>query len=149
MFGFNYLHHFTQISHGLFTIGLAAHMLHNQHSWKWSTLIELSLSLPMSSTGTQLTTRECSPRCLSNYTSHSHITLLQKKVTSWVGMMFTLQSFILSGFEKPLPLYLLARGKSLLKILWNQAARWRNPSLQINFACYTFIFLVCTTIILF
>ena len=26
--------HFTQISHGLFTIGLAAHMLHNQHSWK-------------------------------------------------------------------------------------------------------------------
>ena len=80
---------------------------------------------------------------VATYTSHSHITLLWIKVTSWVGMMFTLQSFILSRFWKSpcLPLYLLARGKSLLKILWNQAAQWWNPSLQTNFARYTFIFL--------
>jgi hypothetical protein len=50
----------TQISHGLL-IGLAAQMQHKKHPQKWSTLIELSPSLHMSSIVdlcTQFTTKE-------------------------------------------------------------------------------------------
>ena len=74
---------------------------------------------------------------------HFALTLLLIKIArSWVGMMFTPQSFILSGCWKSpcLPLCLLARGKFLLKILWDQTAQQRNPR-QTNFTHYAFIFL--------
>jgi hypothetical protein len=121
--------HFTQNSHGIFTIGLAAQILHNWHSRKWSTLIKLSLSLHMSLTvdsyeyakpfycsafGSNMksgqiywnilytgmnvqeisihlnilnTTKNCQRICNYIFTTVCH-----------VGMVFTPQSFILSGF---------------------------------------------------
>ena len=52
---------------------------------------------------TRLTTKQCLSRAsrrLMNYTSHSHITLLQIKIARrQVEMMFTPRSFILSGFS--------------------------------------------------
>jgi len=53
-----------------------------------------------------------------------HYTLLRIKIArSQVGMMFTPQSFILSGFEKALSAIVSPRkGKFLLKILWDQTA---------------------------
>ena len=80
---------------------------------------------------TQLTTKECLSRRLSNYTLCSRITLhiADKGNKSGGNDVYTPELYSIRVMKMPLP----ARGKSLLKILWNQAAQQRNPNLQTTF----------------
>ena len=143
MFGFNYLHSF----HTDFPWTI--------HNWPCSTdaaqlafpeMVETHRVVPVPAHEfdrstvdlcTQLTTKECLSRRLSNYTLCSRITLhiADKGNKSGGNDVYTPELYSIRVMKMPLP----ARGKALLKILWNQAAQQRNPNLETNFNRYTFI----------